>query len=114
VRDRDDRAVERFEPLLERVSRVQVEVVGRLVEQQHRRAAQLEQEDLEPSLLPAGQRVEGLLGRPSELIAVQSPGGFLARFSSSMLVAAVKNLQQGSSQQRGVLMGLGEPARSHA
>jgi hypothetical protein len=40
-----------------------VQVVGRLVEQQQRRAGQLEQQDLQARLLAPGQRLEGLLRR---------------------------------------------------
>ena len=60
VGDRDDGAEERVERLLERLGRREVEVVGRLVEQQQVRARQLEQQDLEPRLLAAGQRLERL------------------------------------------------------
>ena len=73
VGHREHRALERGEPGLQRLGRVQVEVVGRLVEQQQRRAAELEQQDLEPGLLPAGQRVVRLLGGRDELVAVQAP-----------------------------------------
>ncbi len=56
--DRDHRALEPVERLLERFRRVDVEVVGRLVEQQHVVAVELEAQDLEPRLLAARQRLE--------------------------------------------------------
>ena len=43
--------------------RGQVQVVGRLVEQQQGRAGQFQQQDLEPGLLPTGQRLEPLVPR---------------------------------------------------
>ena len=42
---------------LQRLGRHEVEVVGRLVEQQHRRPGQLEQQDLEAGLLAAADSV---------------------------------------------------------
>ena len=62
------------EPVLQRLGRLHVEVVGRLVEQQQRGAGQLEQQDLQPRLLAAGQRVEALLGGLRQLVAVAAPG----------------------------------------
>ena len=48
------------ERLFERLGRREVEVVGRLVEQQQVRTGQLEQQDLQPGLLTARQRLERL------------------------------------------------------
>ena len=53
VADCDHGAVEAVERPLERFRRVDVEVVGRLVEQQHVVAVELEAQDLEPRLLAA-------------------------------------------------------------
>ena len=71
---REDRAVEGVEGLLQRLGRDEVEVVGRLVEEQQGRARQLEQEDLEARLLTAGQGLEALLTRTGQAVAVQRPG----------------------------------------
>lgn len=68
VRHRDDRPVEGFQPLLQRLGGLDVEVVGGLVQQQERGAGQLEQEDLEARLLATGERVELLLGRVRRLL----------------------------------------------
>ena len=51
VGDRHDGAVELGEPVFERLGRHEVEVVGRLVEEQQCRPGQLEQQHLEPRLL---------------------------------------------------------------
>ena len=69
--DRDDGADERVERLLERLGRREVEVVGRLVEQQQVAAGQLEQQDLQAGLLAARQRLERLLGAAVEPVAPQ-------------------------------------------
>ena len=59
VRDRDDRPLEALERRLERLRGVDVEVVGRLVEQQQVVALELEAEDLQPRLLAAAERLVG-------------------------------------------------------
>ena len=74
VGHRDDRAVERRQPLLQRLGRDQVEVVGRLVEQQQGRAGQLEQQDLQPGLLAAGQRLEASAPRRAPARSGPAPG----------------------------------------
>src|SRR5688500_17730840 len=71
VCDRDHRALERGQPVLERLGGRQVEVVGRLVEQQQRRAGQLQQQDEEPRLLAAGQRAELLVALRRQLVPVE-------------------------------------------
>jgi hypothetical protein len=55
VGDRHDGAVEGVEAGLEGLGGLDVEVVGRLVEQQQRGAGQLEQQDLEAGLAAACQ-----------------------------------------------------------
>src|SRR5664280_287106 len=60
VGDRDHGALEGRQGGLQRFGRMQVEAVGRLVEQQQRRAGQLEQKDLQPRLLSSGEGVERL------------------------------------------------------
>ena len=63
---------------------------------------------------PPRQRLEPLLGRVRELVAVQHPGRRLPRpIPSRCVVAAVQDLQQGAADQLGVLVGLHEPARPH-
>src|ERR1700756_3465733 len=68
VSDREDGPLVALKPVLERLGRLQVEVVRRLVEQQRGRALQLEQQDLEPRLLPAGQLAEQLIAPPGHLV----------------------------------------------
>ena len=69
--DRQHRPLESLQPLLQRLGAGQVEVVGRLVQQQQRGAAQLQQQDLQPRLLAAGQRLEPLLAECCKLVAGQ-------------------------------------------
>ena len=66
-----DGAVEGLQRLLERLGAEHVEVVGRLVEQQQRGAGQLEQQDLEPRLLAAGQRAERLIALLLQAVSAQ-------------------------------------------
>ena len=68
--DGENRALEGGQTLLERLGTGEVEVVRRLVEQQHRRAAQFEEQDLETGLLAARQRRVVLLPRRRELVPV--------------------------------------------
>ena len=68
MRDREHRALVGLQALLQRLGAGQVQVVGRLVEQQQRRAGQLEQQDLQPGLLAAGQGAERLPGATLQLI----------------------------------------------
>ena len=69
--DGDDRALEAVERAFQRLRRLDVEVVGWLVEQQHVVAFQLQDQDLQPGLLAARQRVELLPGIGSEAVASQ-------------------------------------------
>src|SRR6185312_14923775 len=55
VRDRQDGSLEGIDGLFQRLGRVQVQVVRGLVEQQQRCAGELQQQDLETRLLPAGE-----------------------------------------------------------
>jgi hypothetical protein len=71
VRDREDRALEARERVLERLCRDEVEVVGRLIQQEQRRARELEQQDLEAGLLAARQRLERLLRLAYEPVSVE-------------------------------------------
>src|SRR6478609_7788108 len=78
VSDRDDRALEAVQRILQGFSGVQVEVVGGFVEQQQGRTGQFQQQDLQPRLLTARERVERLLRRPGEPVPVEHPGRLLA------------------------------------
>ena len=75
MRDRDDRAVERGEGVLQRLGAVDVEVVGGLVEQQQRGAAGFQQQDLHPGLLPARKGLEALFRLVRQLVAGQRAHG---------------------------------------
>ena len=55
--DGDDRALEAVHRVLERLGGLDVEVVGRLVEQQQVVALDLEAEDLQARALAAGERL---------------------------------------------------------
>ena len=94
------------EPVLERLGRLQVEVVGRLVEEQQRGAVELQQQDLEPGLLTAGQRLEELLRAPLQLVAAEHAHGRPADD-----VALLEELEQGAAVPVRVLVGLVEVAR---
>ena len=61
VADHDDAARERLEPGLERAQRVDVEIVGRLVEQQHVAAGLEQLGEVDPVPLAAGQLADHLL-----------------------------------------------------
>ena len=100
------------ETLLQRLRRLHVEVVGRLVEQQQGGAGQLQQQDLEPRLLAAGERLEALVGGVRELVAVQRPRRRFARHPVAVVVAAMEDLQQRAPDQLGMFVGLHEPARA--
>src|SRR4051794_28693155 len=71
VGDGENGALERGERLLQGLGREDVEVVGRLVEQEERRAGELEQQDLEPRLLAPRHRPERLLSLVGEPVAAQ-------------------------------------------
>ena len=109
VRHGEHRALETRERVLERLGRDEVEVVGRLVEQQQRRARQLEQQDLQPRLLPARERVERLLGLAHEPVAVERRARGIARHPGSRVVAAMQDVEQRATRELGMPVGLGEP-----
>ena len=109
--DRHDGAVEGRKPLLQRLGAVQVEVVGRLVEQQHRAAGQLQQQHLHAGLLATRQRVEDLVGLPVQLVAAQRPDRLCAVQAAAPVITAVQHLDQAPAVQGRLLVGLGEPAR---
>ena len=91
----------RVEPLLERLGRLQVEVVGGLVEQQQGRPGQLEQQDLEPRLLAARERLEPLLRRRAPARSGRARRRPASRpMPVAVLVAAVQDLEQRPPQQR--------------
>src|SRR5699024_7088418 len=78
VGDRDHGALETRKTLLERLRRYEVEVVGGLVEEQQRGTGEFEQEDLQARLLSARERLERLLGRTRQPVAVEHAAGGLA------------------------------------
>src|SRR5215469_2423472 len=71
MRHGKDGPLVRVQRLFERLSADHVEVVGRLVEQQQRRPGQLEQQYLEPRLLPARQRAERLITLLLQAVSLQ-------------------------------------------
>jgi hypothetical protein len=73
VRDRDDRPLEALQRALERLRGVDVEVVGRLVEQEEVVPLELEAEDLQPRLLAAAERVVGAPRRLGEAVRASAP-----------------------------------------
>ena len=99
-------------PGLERLGRVQVEVVRRLVEQQQRRSPELEQQDLQARLLTAGERLVALLGRGHELVPVERLARLLAADARAVPLAAVQDLQQRPADELRVPVVLREPARA--
>src|SRR6478752_2349340 len=106
VSDGQDLSLEVVDGPFQCLGRVQVQVVRGLVEQQQGGPGELQQQDLEPRLLPAGEGFVLLLGLPREAVAVQGAGrGFTAE-PGAVLVAPVQDLQQGSSQEVGTDGGL--------
>ena len=80
VADDDERAGPPVEQILERGERVDVEVVGRLVEQQHVRLAHQQAHQRQPPALPAGEVRDGrarLLAAEAEAVAQQRRGDLL-------------------------------------
>ena len=67
VRDEDDRVRVRVQVLLEPVARFEVQMVGRLVEQQQVRLAEQQLGERDPHLPAAGER----LGRPLEVLGLE-------------------------------------------
>src|SRR5215211_8679179 len=98
--------------MLERFGRLDVEVVGRLVEDQQSGPGQFEEQDLQPSLLTSGQRLETLLGGLRQFVPIQLARGFLATHPGTVVITAMKDLQQGAPHQLGMMMSLCEPAGS--
>ena len=72
---------------------------------------QLQQQDLEPGLLTARQRLELLLRRFGQLVAIELARRLLPAHPGPMIVAAMQDLQQRTAQQLGMVVGLGEPSR---
>ena len=107
VGHREHRALVGLQALLQRLGARQVEVVGRLVEQQQRRAGQLEQQDLQPGLLAAGQGAERLPGAHVQLIAGQRGH----RLVDQQRVLGHQDLDRGPPGQVRPGVGLREEAR---
>ena len=89
---------------------MQIEVVGRLVEQQQGGAVEFEQEDLEAGLLAARQCLELLLGLLRQLVAPQFThgGGQVER------VLGPQNVEQTLADELGMGVGLRKKARDDA
>ena len=115
VGDRDHRPVERRSaPPRSASARGQVEVVGRLVEQQQRRPGQLQQQHQEPGLLPAGEGAEALVAlrrpaRTGDSAAIASCRCSPARCSSPRQRISTSVL----SDQLGPVVGLREVPGPH-
>ena len=107
--DREHRALVGLQALLQRLGARQVEVVGRLVEQQQRGTGQLEQQDLQPGLLAAGQGAERLPGARLQLV----PGERGHRLVDQQRVLGHQDLDRGPSGQVRPGVGLREKARQH-
>lgn len=99
VGDRDDGPGKLCDALLERVRRMEVEVVGRLVEQQHRRAGEFEEQNLQSRLLSAGQVVVLLFGCSGQSVTVERAARRFTPHSVSVFVAHVQDLEQRISGQ---------------
>ena len=106
VGHREHRALVGLQALLQRLGARQVEVVGRLVEQQQRRAGQLEQQDLKPGLLPAGQADEALPRARLQFIAGQRRHGL----PDEQRVLGHEDLERGAAGQVGPGVRLREQA----
>ena len=109
VGDGDDRSLELGEALLERFGRDEIEVVGRLVEQQQGCAAQFEQQDLEAGLLAARQRVERLLRATVQLVATEH-----SHRRPEYDVVVVEDVDRRATGPLGVLVRLMEQAGVHS
>ena len=98
--DGEDRALEVQQIVLEPLGRVQVEVVGRLVEQQDVGLFEDQPREVDARLLPAGERVEGLLelgGGDVETVghAREIDLGLVAAETAVVVLQAVVLVQQG-------------------
>src|SRR5579863_2964499 len=71
VGDGEDGALVGLQAVLESLGRFEVQVVGGLVEEQGRRALELQQQDLEAGLLAAGEVAEPLVALALQLIAAK-------------------------------------------
>src|SRR5687767_8993705 len=100
--------------MLQRLGGLDIEIVGRLVEQQQCRAAQLQQQYLETCLLTSRQRLESLLGGLGKLIPIQLAGCLLPAHSGPVIIATMQNFQQRATQQLGMMVGLREPAGAYS
>src|SRR5699024_11148567 len=99
---------------LEGLGRDEVEVVCRLVQEKHRRPAELQQQNLESRLLTAWEGGEVLLAGLRPLIARQRLRRVLAGQAGAVFVTAVQDLQQRATGQIGSTAVLDEPTRPHA
>src|SRR5689334_14635721 len=114
VRDRDDCALEVVQRVLQRFRRREVEVVGRLVEQQQRGTGQLQQQDLEPCLLAAAEVLEPLVARLVEPIAAQHGHRGTTIATGPLALAVPEDVHESAAEPFGVLVRLREQSGYHA
>ena len=98
----NDGALEHVEAGFERLGRRNVEIVGRLVEQQEIGTVDLEHQDLESGLLASGEGFPRLIGGAAELVASESRHGG----------SPGEDVDQGAAVELGVFVGLAEQARN--
>ena len=65
-----------------------------------------------PADLPTTTRL--LFGGLGELVTIKLARRLLAAHAGSVIIAAMQDLQQGATEQLGMMMGLSEPAWSYS
>ena len=107
---RDDRALEAFEAIFERLCARQIEVIGRLIKQEQGRTLELEKENLEAGGLAPGERFKALLPLLIELI----PAKHRHRRTQLEGVDLPEQGDQGLADKFWMRMGLSKESRLHA
>ena len=110
VGDGQDGALEVVDGPFQRLGRMQVQVVRGLVEEQQGGAGELQEQDLEPRLLAAGEGFVFLLRLRGQTVAVQRTGGGFTAEAGAVFIAPVQDFEQGFTQQVGPDVGLREEA----
>src|SRR6185312_3372967 len=106
-----ERALERAQGVLERLARLEVEVVRRLVEDQDVRARRHEDRQRQPPALAAAQAVERLLGLLAAEQEAPEQRARLVRLQAGLLLA---RLEHGAGAALAELLGvLAEVAELH-
>src|SRR4051794_21661473 len=103
VRDEQDRALEAVQRVLERLARLEVEVVRRLVQDQDVRARRDDDRQRQPPALATAQPVERLLG---VLAREQEPPEQRARLVGRQAGALLARLEDGPRAARAELLGV--------